>query len=501
MAAVMVEETPGTDPPLGSRVVRGSIVLTLRTGVVYAVTGIGSIVLTKLLVPSDFGAFSIVFSLSVFVYAASTYGFNQLFVRENVSDVRVVDAAFWAMCAVSTLFAAIAVGIALVLGHGEPLLLAGFATFVILTPFRFPALLECSRTIRFVPLAIIEIIETITLQGVTIVAAVAGLGVRSFGLGLIAAGVVAAVQSLIVRGRVPRPAGLHLVRPWLRPLAPVETSVVVSSARETLTFPLLGAAAGTTAVGLFSWAYTVALLPVLLATIAAGALFTAFSRLRDRPAELAEALSRSIRLLMAGSVLLAVPVCAAIEPIISVVFSPRWLPARETVWILAGGAVVYAFGLVLAQAIAVTSEGATSVSHWQLLMTLILWGIGLPVAASAGIEGFALAYCAGSVVFVSLTLRRAHRSLHTSAIVSALACAAAGLIAAIVGHAAASGQGRTWAGLLTGASISLAIYGALLVVVSRGPLGGDLALAFRLLRGRSGALHAGTEMTPRGDAL
>jgi PST family polysaccharide transporter len=478
-----VTAKPQASAPLGTRVLRGSGVMLLRTIAVYGATTIGAILLTKVLTPSDFGAYSIVYNASMLVYAVANAGFAQVFIREQVFDEDVLDAAFWAIATFCAGAGLLVIGGAWFLEPSADTwwLLAGLGAFLLLTPLRFPTLVACWRDVRLVPICAIEAGEVIVFEVVAVAAAYAGHGVRSFAYGLIAGAVAAAVASLLVQRRLPRRPRLAPVLPWLGPILPVQGAVTLSLARDSLSFPLLGLVAGTTVVGLYSWAFSVAALPVLLATITFGPMFSALAQLRDRTEEFEEAVGRGLRLVITAAIGLGITIAAVIEPIITVVFSPLWLPARETAWILLAGTVIYASALVIGQVAGVTGTGARSVTRWQLTSLGVYWVLGLPAAAAIGMEAFAAAYLGSSLLHAGLAYRftGARHRLEivrpiTLALVAAVPSVALGLyVSSLVGESLAA--------ILAGAAACATLFTALVLLPPRG-LRDDVRLALRLVR-------------------
>jgi O-antigen/teichoic acid export membrane protein len=309
--------------------------------------------------------------------------------------------------------------------------------------------------------------------------------VRSFGIALMAAAITAAVFSLLLRRKIPGRPRRSALAGMLRPLIPIEVAVSVTAARDCFTLPLLSLVIGTTAAGLFSWAYTVAQIPVVLVVTLAQPLLSAFARLRDTAAELGAALSRSTRLVTVATVGLAVPLCAAAEPLTRTVFSPKWLPAHSSVWILSGGAMAYGVGLTLSQAALVNEQDAKAVQRWQILGALVFWGAGLPLAGWLDdMRAYAAAYVAAGVLYMVLSLRYLGARLELRVLPAVLLTFTVGAIAAVAGALAGQAAGGQWLGLFVAGLGSLALYGAGLLALAQGPLHDDVRALRELVRRR-----------------
>jgi O-antigen/teichoic acid export membrane protein len=469
---------------VGSRTAKGAFTALLRMGVVYGLGGAAAVVLSHLLTPADYGIYATVATLTA-VPPLLILGLSLAFLASPtpVNDEE-VDAAFWVFFLFMAAVAAVTCTIALVgpVGHTVRLLLLCLSAWLLVTPFRFPSEFRLYRAIRAGRVALIEAAELASYQSTVIVCATAGLGAKSFGFGLLA-GVIAATlcSQMLSRWRPGRPS-LRPALPWLRASLPFQTQTWLVLAKDRLTLPALALVAGTAVTGWFGWAYMIAAIPATLAALAGQSLFPGFSHLRNERQALAEAVSLATRLLGVAIFGFSAVVAGSIQPIITVVFSPRWLPAVHSFWLLAVASAVMATLVPLLQ-LAQADGRIGRANRWQLLYTLIIWCVGIPLASLLGGGGLSLSYAVASLASAYLAYRSSKQRYDLSILGALVRYGMAAAAAAAAAYATANlivtdGPFAVVAALFAG----LGAYLLLLILLARRQLLSDLREMWKLVQ-------------------
>lgn len=302
---------------------------------------VGGIALARLLVPADFGLAAGVLTISAFALLFVDLGIGPAVVQRKDVSEELLASAFW-------LNALAGVGLTLLLAACSPLVAAFFHHDVLvpltcLVSLNFTlslgvvhlALLE--RGFRFRAVGAIDAASAVTGMAVSVLAAWLGAGVYALALGPLSATVTTTVLCWAAvpwrpRHFASRPAlgelwafsswasGFNLVNYWSRNADNL----------------FIGHSTGAEALGFYSKAYNLMLLPVTQATqVLARVMLPAFATMQDDVVRLRMAYRRYLRL----SVLLTAPVIAglvAVAPVLlPVMWGARWQPAVPLLQILA----------------------------------------------------------------------------------------------------------------------------------------------------------------------
>jgi O-antigen/teichoic acid export membrane protein len=450
------------------------------------VLGIGvSIVLTKILIPAQFGVYAI-FGTITPVLAIIIGSVAVAFVVARQFTAEDINAVFWTMEAVSILIggAIVAAGLAGMASVTVNRLLVTLGVFLPLIPMRFPADISFYRQIRMDKLALVEASEVTAYQAVAVACAYAGLGSLSFGIGLDAGAFVAVLVNFsLARWRPQRPAFAGSAH-WLRIGLPYMLNSSLVYAKERASFILLAAVAGAATLGLFSWAYTAAMVLVTLTLLATQGLYGLFAQIRDDQEAVGRVISIVLRLIAVGTFGFSACLAGSIRPLITTVFSPLWLPATHCFWLLLIASSMMSLAAPL-QSLAAADGRVHLMNRWLLVQIAIIWIVGIPAAILSGPGGFALCFVVGAFLFLALIYRSTAARYQVEALTDLVLCAVAGIGAAGCGFAVANSLGRNWLSLAASAGASLLVYCALTLGWRRRQIFDDTATVFELIRRRA----------------
>ena len=479
--ARLFTEIPNLDV-VGRRAARGAALSVFRFGFPFVLAIGVSIVLTKILVPAQFGIYAIFGTLTpilgILVGSVAT-----AFVAARQFTAKDINAVFWTMQTASVLIggAIVAGGLAGMASVTVNRLLVTLGVFLPMIPMRFPADISFYRQIRMDKLALVEASEVAAYQAAAVACAFAGLGSLSFGIGLDAGALTAVLVNFsMARWRPQRPAFAGSAR-WLRVGLPYMLNSGLGIAKERASFILLAAVAGTTVVGLFSWAYTASMLIVTLTLLATQGLYGLFVQIRDDREAVGRVVSLVLRLIAFGTFGFSACLAGSIRPLITTVFSPLWLPATHSFWLLLIVGSVMSTAAPM-QYLAAADGRVSSVNHWLLIQIAIIWIGGIPAAIFSGPGGFALCFAVGALLFLALLYRSTTARYPIDVLRDIVLFAVAGLGAALVGFAIANSLGENWLSLAASVGASLLAYSALTLGWRKRQLFDDAKTVFELIR-------------------
>lgn len=154
---------------------------------------------------------------------------------------------------------------------------------------------------------------------------------------------------------------------------------------------LIGSCFGDTALGLYSRAYALLMLPVVQLQSAIGQVnFVAFSKLQESPMRFKNAAMRLLKVYLLISSILVVPMMCASEDVVVVLLGPKWQAAGRVFLYLTPIAWIQLAGSVCT--LAFKSSGCIAeFTKWSLINN-ILAILGISAGLPWGVEGVALSY-------------------------------------------------------------------------------------------------------------
>ncbi len=345
------EVRPRADAPLGRHAARGVSWLFAQS-MCSKVAGVaGNLALGWLLMPEAFGLIGMAYSVSIFVALVSQAGLREILTQRHNRSQQWVTPGFWLSIVTGLVGMATMLGIAPLVArvYGEPELVGLLAVLSVST-FLFSlaaaADAQLHAQLRFGFLGAFGVINTVGKVALTIALAALGFGAYSIVLPTL---VFAGINAAVLWWHAPvRPTWSIQARRWKYLIA---SSLFVFGATGLFTLMtqsgsiFLGLFSTTAAVGLFYFAFALALQPLMLLGHAVRrVLLPTLSRMNDQPARQAVALQRATRLLM----LLVIPMAWFQIPLagdfMGAVFPERWAPAVIVLQMLSIAIPLRAFG-------------------------------------------------------------------------------------------------------------------------------------------------------------
>ncbi len=321
--------------PLGEHVGRG-LAWVLFSFSASKLVGVGlSVALGFLLLPEEMGVWAATLGFFGFMQSCRDAGVATLLVQRGEKEYEsLVGPAYWLSTAFHFFCALLAILIGLVLPLVEPdkkemghtLLLCSLAMIAMAPATMAQARLKMK--FRFHSIAVISSISALIRAMVILGGALLGAGAVSFVLGLIC---LALFESIALSRATGERMWAHPAQPrrWLEILWTVRWSIAVAFATSSLAvgdWAALSLTAEPAVIGIYFFSVSLMMqAEQALAGTASQVLFPIFSRIKDEPARLAQAMLRTLRALALISCPVSIAVGILADPLIRFVWSnDRW---------------------------------------------------------------------------------------------------------------------------------------------------------------------------------
>jgi O-antigen/teichoic acid export membrane protein len=405
---------------LGRRALRGGAITLFGQWARYAVQLVSIVALARLLDPRDFGVIGMVWAIIALGEVVRDAGLSNGAIQRDELSREEQSTLFYVTSAIGAVICGLAAMLAIPLSHFyhesqvAPVTLA-MSVIPLAGGVAAQHLVDLTRAFRFAAIASADVISMIVATVLALTLAALGAGVWA----LVALQVSQAVVRLFVLAvasnfKPGRPAPLRDVIPILRFGRNLFVAQMLDYASRNFDNIIIGRTAGTVALGLYSRAYQLLMLPLqqINAPLTRVAL-PVLSQLKNEP-------ERFRSYLRSATVCVAYSGCAAI--VFSVVFAP------EIVDIMLGPQWSGAADLFRALAVAGAFQTVGYVAYWIFLaldrtrhqvqfalITKPVMLIGFVIGAHWGATGVAVSYSIVNVWSVPLSVWMACRGTFVSA--------------------------------------------------------------------------------------
>jgi O-antigen/teichoic acid export membrane protein len=459
---------------LRGRSVRGGLLSVTSQGAQFVMQSIATVVLARLLTPTDFGLVAMVTAITGLGQAFADLGLSEATIQHPEISHKQVSNLFWINVAIGLILTSITAGLAPVLAwfYREPRL-KNITLLVSLTfligglRVQHDALLK--RQMRFSSLAIRDITSYVVAVPVAIALAWRGAGYWALvAMPLVLNLTQMALSWLIVRWIPGLPRRDAKVRSLIAFGGNVAASYLIFNVNSNADNVLIGWYWGAGPLGLYSRAYNLLMLPVRqLGGPARSVAIPAFSRVQDDPERMARYYLRTVNVIMWIVAPIFGFLFVAAVPIIVLALGHRWRGAAPVFQILA----IFALGQLLLES---TLWLFVSRGQSQRLLKLLLvicpiiiasYALGLPF----GTKGVALSGSLGLLLIfpwilrftfrgTSLSLQRlGHAVLYPTSMCLAGVCTGELALHLIVRQGAVTQLAVAAAGFLAGCLLSISL--------------------------------------------
>ncbi len=328
-------EEHGTPQRLGNKAIRGAFALMLRQVWVHAANILGSILLARLLSPSEFGLYAIVLFFLTFSVTFGGTGLAANLIRQRAEPS---NSEYRAVFAVQQLTVAILVA---VVWFSSPYLNRVYhlpvqdvwlfrlvAISLLVTSLMVIPQVQMERRLAFSRLAVIEVVQAFVFNLAAVLFAWMGYAGYSFAVALVLRSLIGTVCAYSLNPwRIGwawdwQYARKHLVFGFY-----YQAGQIINLAKDTISPFFVGIVVGTAAVGYINWASSLANYPVISLMLLNRLYLPVFSKLAHEPTRLKRA-AEMVTLLSGALVFTASAIIYVFRrEIIVAVFGEKWLIA------------------------------------------------------------------------------------------------------------------------------------------------------------------------------
>lgn len=348
----------------------------------------------------------LVISLGTLLWLAQI-GIDDKYIQQDHPDQeKAFQLAFTLQCMLAALFMVIlAAGIPLfAIAYDKPEIIAPGLVLTLAMPtvaLNTP-LWVYYRKMDFLTQRRLGLWDPLTSLVVTIVLAVAGAGYWALVLGTLAGAWAAAIAA--VRAS-PYPLRLYYEKGTLREYATFSYPILIGTASGVLVaqVPVLFVQRqlGTAAVGAITLAGTISLYTNRVDEIVTQTLYPAIARVKDKPALLFEAFTKSNRLALMWGVPCGVGIALFAHDIVHHVLGDKWLFAVPVIQIMAVTAGLNQFGFNW-PAFQKAYNDTRPIAVTGVVMTVAALGLAVPLTFVDGVRGYAYGMAAATGVLIAM---------------------------------------------------------------------------------------------------
>ena len=395
-----------------------------RTAITKAMGMAGGILLSRLLLPRDFGLFAVVNLFLGAVSIVGDLGMTGVLVQQReeptTHQLRAIFSFQLVLAVAAALLMALLASLAARpyhLGQEGVWLVRFTGVYLVADAFRSIPTALLTRQVRFSRAVRADVVAAASYQVLTVAGAWAGLGAWALSLGLVGNAVAGAVvMQLLARWPMGLAWDWRVIRNSTAFGAFLQGAQTLAAVELSSAAVLVGWLAGPTALGYMAFALTVASTPMLIATMLSKVAFPSLARLQEDRERLGGALGLSVRVCIYAQGALTLPLLLMPGQVIVVVFSARWLPAAHLVLLM--GVAWFIRGFAGLGLVAWNSLGWSALTFWfHAALTGASWSLALALVRIAGSTGVAEAWLLASLPLpvVLLVVRGSvHFSLRSS---------------------------------------------------------------------------------------
>lgn len=318
------------------------------------------------------------------------------------------------------------------------------------------------RELRFQPLVVVELVETLVFNFLLIILVMRGFGIWSFSIAALSRGVVGAGLIYIL---APVKIGLGIQKVAAKKLLsfglPYQTNSLLALLKDRLVPLVVAKMVGPISVGYITWSQSMAFLPLEIMGIIIRITFPAFSRLQDDKKALSLAVEKSLFVTSLTVYPILFGLGGLMPTLVNHVVSVKWQPAMSSFYLFAFST----FWAVISTTLTNTLNAVGYVKITLKLMifwTVVTWVL-TPILVwqygyvGVGLASFIISFT--SVVTVVLVKRVLDIQILKSVSLPALASLLMGVVVYISSPLLVQNRWSVWLEIFLGASVyALIIY-------------------------------------------
>ena len=420
----------------------GVAALAVRSSAQLVLSFAAMLILAGLMKPADFGVFAIIQFAVTLLSLFGDAGFGPALIRQKTAPTqREFATVWWAQMGLAVLVVAALLfcstvmrGIWTDLPPVSESLLRAMSLSFLLNTLRVMPTIQLERELRFVSLAIVELLASVAYFGTAVGFAYFTRDVSALVYAVIAQSLVACTLAYVLRPWRPTfEFDWTILRSVARYGLAYQGNLLVGFANNAVTPLLVGIVLGKVALGLNGFAQSLAWLPLRLVEIFGRVGFPLYSAMRDDRAELAKEMRFNVQVCGLVTALFSCLLLVLGGPLLELAYGAKWQPAIPLLNIYAT-VILLGFLSPIASAMFYALGRPGLVFRLALGWTALNWAmVGIALYVRPSLELYALAYCVHVVVgnvAVLLLLRRLlpHVGIERRLVLSGLATVFIGLV-------------------------------------------------------------------------
>lgn len=385
-------------PEIKKRVLSSFMSLTARQIALRAISFISlNLILAKVLPVETLGIFNIAASVITFFAFFSDVGLAASLIQKEKIDPEDVKTTFTIQQLLVGTLSLIIIAGAPFFGQFYNLDEAGVWLIRILGMAFFLASLKVvpsvllERELKFTPLVMVEVVETVLFNGLLIILVLSGGGIWSFSVAALVRGVVGVVMIYAIS---PTKVGFEISQAAAVKLLsfgiPYQLNSLLALLKDKLVPLVIAKMVGVVGVGYITWSQAVAFLPLEIMNIVIRITFPAFSRLQEDKTALSKAVEKSLFMTTLVVYPLLFGLAAILPSVVSLVVSPKWQPATLSFYLFAFSALWAVVSTVLTNTLNAMGYIKTTLKL-MIFWTVLTWILTPILTMFYGFLGVSLA--------------------------------------------------------------------------------------------------------------
>lgn len=392
---------------INRKLISGFLTLTFRRAALFGIMWLNNNLFLASILPANIvGVFNIATSVLIFFTYFSDIGLAAALIQKKEIKKQDLETTFTIQLLIASLICIAVWFLAPWFASIYKLDLAGMwliralGLVFLLTSFKVLPSVILERNLRFGPLVITELAETIVYLGLLDYLVINNFGVAGYSYAVLGRGVIGVIAIYIM---APWKIGFGFARESARELvrfgAPFQLNSMLSLLKDRLIDLVVAGIIGATGVGYTTWARNIAYLPMEIINIMGKVTFPAFARLQHDNNALKNTLEKAIFFSSLFMYPLAFGVAAVSPSIVDHIFKTNWRPALPMVYLFSISAFWAALSTPMTHFLNAIGKINTTLKL-MVMWTIIEWALTPFFAIKFGFIG--VAYASVIISFTSI---------------------------------------------------------------------------------------------------
>lgn len=405
-------EASADQPTDRKGITRGASLLASRQILTILISAGSAILLSRWLTPAEYGLFA---QLTFWTFGAAALVIGDLGLALALVRLQHEPTRRQWLGAMTVMFSLLALGLLITSTAVVVLVVLGNSLFALLvgvlgsaTSIRFSRAIPSARLQRdqrFGTIAAVEMTQSVMYFGLAVTLAGLGAGIYALIAAAVASELVGTVWFWLAARVKPKVSvsAIREVRSLLKVGLPVQGTGLLVGLTDAFQPIFIGALLGGTALGYVSWAYSVALIPLLVLASLDRVIVPVLATKQSDGQTVARWTERAIRINAIVAVPIVIALATNVEAIVTMIFSSQWLPATGLILAFLPAIVMTALSTPITQAF--NARGQTGIAFkLAILWAALTWTCAAFAVWKWQLEGYAWFYVLLQLTYVPLWL-------------------------------------------------------------------------------------------------